>query len=233
MTFGPIKVTLKNTYQRYPGGPIVYQRAVPSDLRNRYSGKTVKHDLKTANIALAAKKVEELNRRYEAEWAGLRATPESSPIALKVHAAALLKTFGLAPGTADSDSDAAGIFYDRLEDKRQRYARNDHDVYENADFEEYLNPIEHEALKLIQNKQLPTLTTALELHLAIHPQRDDHKFTTYQRRAFATLLEVTGDKEIGKFSRKDARAYLDAALPTAKTTTVRRRLGVMSAVFAT
>lgn len=233
-TFGPLQVTLKNTYQRSPGGPIVYQRAVPSDLRDRYSGKTVKHDLKTADIALAAKQVEALNRRYEAEWVGLRAAPESSPQALKVHAAALLGKYGLTPGApVDAENPAADLFFDSLEDKLQRHAAGDQDTYDNATPGEYLSPVEYAAFKALQGKQLPTLSDALDLHLSIHPQRDSLKFTTYQRRAFATLIAVTGDKSIGEFKRSDARAYLAAASLAAKTATVRRRLGVMSAVFAT
>lgn len=78
--------------------PSSIRRAVPSDLRNRYTGKTVKHDLKTSDITKAAKLVEALNRRYETEWAGPRAAPESSPQALKVHAVALLGEYGLTPG---------------------------------------------------------------------------------------------------------------------------------------
>ncbi|MDP3864910.1 MAG: tyrosine-type recombinase/integrase [Rhodoferax sp.] len=224
-------MTLKNTYQRHPGGPIVYQRAVPSDLRDRYSGKTIKHDLKTADIAHAAKQVEALNRRYEAEWAGLRAAPESSPQALKVHAAALLSEYGLAPG--DANDPAADQFFDRLENKLYRHAAGDQDRYDNATPADYLTPVEQAAFKALQGKQLPTLTDALELHLSIHPQRSNERFNQYQRRAFATLISVTGDKPISEFKRADARAYLGAALLTAKTATVRRRLGALSAVFST
>ena len=149
-TFGPLQATLKNTHQQYSGGPIVYQRAVPRDLRDRYSGKTVKHDLKTADIALVAKQVEALNRRYEAEWVGLRAAPESSPQAIKVH--------------------AADLFFDSLEDKLQRHAASDQDTYDNATPAEYLTPVKHAALEALQGKQLPTLSDALNLHLSVHPQ---------------------------------------------------------------
>ena len=72
-TFGPLQVTLKYTYPR-SNGSIVYQRAVPAKLRGRYPGANVKQDLKTTDIVLAA--------------------PESSPQALKVHGAALMKTMG-------------------------------------------------------------------------------------------------------------------------------------------
>ncbi|MDP3192613.1 tyrosine-type recombinase/integrase [Rhodoferax sp.] len=225
---------LKHAHRRDPKDPdssIIYQRGVPSDLRDRYPGKMHKHDLKTSDITKAAPMVEALNRRYEAEWAGLRAAPESSPQALKVHATALLSEYGLAPG--DANAPAADQFFDRLENKLHQYAGTDQDRYDNATPADYLTSVEQAAFKALQGKQLPTLTDALELHLSIHPQRDDTKFTTYQRRAFATLTAVTGDKNMADFKRTDARAYLDASLLTTKTTTVRRRLGVMSAVFAT
>ena len=236
-TFGLLHVTLKYAYPRNPKDPgsnIVYQRPVPVDLRDRYPGKTIKHDLKTADITKAAPMVEAFNRRYEAEWVGLRSAPESSPQALKVHAVALLGKYGLTPGApVDSENPAADLFFDSLEDKLQRHAAGDQDTYDNAAPADYLTPVEHAAFKALQGKQLPTLSDALDLHLSIHPQRDNLKFTTYQRRAFATLIAVTGDKSMEGFKRTDARAYLDAASLTAKTATVRRRLGVMSAVFAT
>jgi integrase len=231
MTFGLLTVTLKYTYRR--SNTIIYQRAVPSKLADRYSGKTVKHDLKTTDLARAEKAVVALNRRYEAEWAGLLAAPGSSPASLKAHSAALLKTFGLVPGSPHNDADAADVFFDRLKDKRQSFARGDEDVYENADHADYLTPVEHAALKALHGKQLPSLSDALDLHLSIHPQRGNTTFVAYQRRAFDTLIAVTGDKAVADFKRPDARSYLDAALLTVKTTTVRRRLGVMSAVFAT
>lgn len=234
MTFGPLVVTLNYTHPRDPKDPkssLIWQRGVPKDLRDRYPSKLHKQDLKTSDIAKAAPMVEALNRRYEAEWAGLRAAPESSPQALKVHAAALLSEYGLAPG--DANAPAADQFFDRLENKLFHHAGADQDRYDNATPADYLTPVEQAAFKALQGKQLPTLTDALELHLAIHPQRDDTKFTTYQRRAFATLIAVTGDKSMADFKRTDARAYLDASLLATKTTTVRRRLGVMSAVFAT
>lgn len=48
MTFGLLQVTLKYTYRR--GSTIFYQRAVPAKLAGRYPGKTIKHDLKTADL---------------------------------------------------------------------------------------------------------------------------------------------------------------------------------------
>lgn len=223
-------MTLKNAYQR--GGTIIYQRAVPSKLRDRYPGATIKHDLKTSDLALASRKVGELNRRYEAEWAGLLASPESSPQALKVHATALLKQFGLSPG--DVDLPAADAFISRLQEKQAAHAQGDRETYENAELSEFLMPVEMEALRSLNGLQRPILSDALELHLSLHKKAADGKFVAYQRRAFRTLIAVTGDKVMEDFCRNDARNYVNEALAAgASTGTVRRRLGAMSSVFTT
>lgn len=232
-TFGLLQVTLKYTYTR-SNGAIIYQRAVPAKLRVRYPGPTVKHDLKTKDIAVAAKSVTKLNQRYETEWAGLITAPESSSQALKIHAVALLTAYGLAPGAANVESDAADLFFDKLEDKRQRHAGDNRDTYDNADLADYLAPVEHEALKLLQGRQLPTLSDALELHLSAHQKKDDVAFTVYQRRAFASLLAVTGDKPVNALTRDDVRRYIAQSHKRgAATATTRRLMGAMRAVFTT
>ena len=70
MSFGILQVTLPFTYSR--GKTIYYQRAVSTDLRDRYTGKLIKHDLKTADWSRAAPMVAKLNKRYASEWEGLR-----------------------------------------------------------------------------------------------------------------------------------------------------------------
>lgn len=114
-----------------------------------------------------------------------------------------------------------------------RYAGGDEEVYRNAADTDFLSPVELEAGKMLHGEKKDTLTDALELHLGIHPQRDEARFVQYQRRAFDGLVAVTGDKAMEDFGRKDARAYLEESLGKVKTATVRRRLGVLSAVFAT
>lgn len=236
MTFGLLKVTLKNTYRR--GNTIMYQRAVPAKLAGRYSGKTVKHDLKTSDLTIAEKAVALLNRRYEAEWAGLLAAPESSPASLKAHADAFLKDRGLKPGApmgyapTENHPVSVSLLHDEADGKRMHFAGGDEWLYRNAEPSDYLTPIEMEAGKRLHATHAKTLSDALEFHLELHPQRHDARFVQYQRRVFASLISVTGDREIDTFKRADARTYLEAALLNVKTTTVRRRLGVLSAVFA-
>jgi len=231
MDFGPVHVTLKNTYQRSPGGPIIYQRAIPSDLRSSYPGKTVKHDLKTTDIAEAARAVTAFNKRYEAEWAGLRAAPGSASQSVKAQATAMLIRHGLTPG--DMTSDNADVFLSGLQEKLHAFARGDEAIADDAAPAEYLSPVEVVALRMVQGKQRDTLTDALALYLEVHPKKDAPKFVTFQSRAFASLVAVTGDKDIAAFTRADVRAYIAASLLRVKTASVLRNVGVLSAVFAT
>lgn len=231
-SIGILRVTLKNTYIR--GKTIIYQRVIPKALQHRYTSRTIKHDLKTNDVAVAAKAVAVLNKRYAAEWSGLKASPSASPSSVQEHAGALLKAHGLTPGGAGSAPEAEDVFFDKLQDRHERYAGGDREVYEAALPTDYLPAVELAALKLLKGTPEPDkLQDALELYLSVHPKRDNTTFSLYSRRAFATLIEVAGNREVAAFKRADARAYLDATLASSKTTTVRRRLGMLTAVFAT
>lgn len=229
---GCLEVTLKNTYQR--GKTIIYQRAVPTKLRDRYAGRTVKHDLKTSDIAVAAKAVAVLNKRYDAEFNGLTASPDSSPQSLKAHAIAFLKARGLTPEGKDNEDMAVELFHDALDLKREQYARNDGEVYRNAHPKDYLTPVELEAWQRLYGTAPKTLNDALELHLEIHAKRDDVKFATYQRRSFATLTTILGNMAFEECDRAAARRYLEGMLSRSVTTsTVRRNMTTIAAVFNT
>lgn len=228
--FGPLVVKLRYAYLT-PSGTIYFQLPVPVDLQPRYGKKTIKVSTGSKDLVVAGRKIEALLRKYKAEFAGLAASPESSPKALQAHADALLAVYGLAPG--DTESPAADAFFARLDEKRIQAARGDQELYDDLPHAAFMSPVELAAFKKLQGTNTPTLSDALDLHLSIHPQRDDAKFVRYQRRAFDGLIAFTGDKAIADFKRTDARAYLEAALLTAKTATVRRRLGVFSAVFST
>lgn len=231
LNLGPLQVTIKYTYPR--GATTIFQRAVPSDLKSRYPSATIKQDLKTSDPIKVARLVSAINDKLESEWNGLRAAPESSPKTLKIHAVEFLKDRGLIPIAANNDPLAIELLHDQMDQKRMNYARGDDDAYRNAAPEDYLSPVELEAGKQLHGTHTECLNDALDLHLRIHPQRDDERFVEYQRRAFAGLVAVTGNKAIDNFSRSDARAYLEDSLAKVATGTVRRRIGVLSAVFAT
>jgi integrase len=211
LSFGPLKITLAKTYQH--GNSLYYQRHVPTPLRDRYPVKILKHNLKTLDPLKAASLAAALERHYNAEFSALKDSPDATPAALKAHATAFLRQWGLEPQSPSNNPMAVELLQDYIDGKRAHFAGGDESVYRNAGNEEFLTP--------------------LEAHLRIHPKRDNERFVTYQRRAFASLIAVTGDKAIDEFLRADARAYLEATLLRVKTTTVRRLIGAVSAVFAT
>lgn len=135
------------------------------------------------DIPTAARKVAALNKKFEAEWSGLLAAPDSSPQALKVHATALLGAYGVTPGTAAAAASLeAAHFLDALQDKAHAHAITqglDDSEYHELAPADFLPPVELAALKLLHGHSLPpSLSEALELHLRIHKKRDDLKFTT-------------------------------------------------------
>lgn len=223
-------MTLPHSYSR--NGIIYYQRAVPKDLQDRYPHKLLKINLNTGDIVRAEKCIRKLNAEFEAEWSAMRAAPQSSPKALKVHAEALLREFGLQPSPAANDPSAVSLFYDHLDVKREAYADGNEYVYRQNPAEEFLTPVEMKAAQLLAGKSKETLSDALEVYLGIHPKREDEKFNTYTRRAFETLIAVIGDKTIDDLSRDDAHRYVKAESQLS-TGTVRRRMNTINAVIKT
>ncbi len=234
LTLGPLKVKIKYTYTR--GKTTFYQRAVPSDLHDRYPGKTIKKDLKTADPIRVARMVEALNKQYETEWEALRSSPELSPKTLTIHADKWLEQHGLKPHSKDNDPKAIELLLDQIDRKRERWADQQDDpeaAYKNPEPDKYLTAVEIEAGRRLFGKKQPVLSDALDFYLQTHKNRNNAKFVEYQSRAFGNLIEAVGDKPVVSLTRADVRLYVDKAVSNGqKTATVRRRLNVMSAVFS-
>jgi integrase len=226
-------VTLRYSYVR--GSKFYFQRPIPKDLQDRYNGaKLVKVSLGTSDVRIAARKIEQLNKKYEAEWTLLRASPDSTPESIQERAIEELQKWGLSADPTTNDSDAVDLFRDHLDDRRARYVGGDEEAYWNADGSEYLSPVEIRAAQLLAGAVRPTLSDALDLYLKVHPKRGDETFVSYTRRAFATLTDAIGDKPLDELSREDAHAYVTKGLARGnKSGTIRRRLNTIKAVVET
>lgn len=235
LTFGPLQVKIKYTYTR--GNAVFYQRAVPADLHDRYPNKNVKVNLKTSDPLKVARKVEQLNRHYESEWEAMRTAPELSPKALAVHADKWLERWGLKPFSQDNDPMALELLRDHIDERKQEWAARQEDpehAFAYGESDQYLTPVEIEAGRRLFGKKAPRLSDALALYLSVHERRNNAKFVEYQTRTMNALIAVVGDKAVDAFSRADARLYVEKCLETGqKTTTVRRRLNVLTAIFNT
>ena len=231
-SFGLLSVTLPYCYTRGPS--IYYQRAVPGDLQERYGAKRIKVKLATSDIRSAAREVAALNRRFEAEWAALRAGPDATPKSVREQAAAILGQWGLAPDSRGADEDAEGLFYDHLDRKRERFAEGDEEPYRDAEGSEYLNAAEIEAARMLAGVSKPRLSDALDLYLKVHQKRGNAKFMTFVKRSFGKLVTAVGDKAIENVERQDGHQFVSKMQAEGYATgSIRRDLNVLRSVIGT
>lgn len=226
-------VSIKFVYQR--GSTSYYQRKIPKDLLHRYGGSThIKINLKTLDPALVARKVQTLNFQHESLWEALRRDPSITPSSLRESARLLLAQHGLKPAPAVNDDPELFHFYELLESKAIEYAQGDELEYRDTPIEEYLSPTEIEAIKLLNEKPQLLLSDALPIYLEGHAKQSNKRFTDGTTRIWETLIAICGDKPVDTFSRADANTYVTKSLENGvKTTTVRRRIATIKAIFNT
>lgn len=241
-------LTLRIRYIYSRSGKYYFQKAVPGDLRDKYKGKTIKVPLGTTSPHELAKLAEHWNSRLEAEFNRLRDDPTASPASLKSHAKAYLQQWGLAPGykplSGPYETTPLDLLYAHLDDKRVAYAENAFDeglfssrdeAYKLASAKQYLSPVELQAVKLLNGEEHQTFgEDAFNLYIADSGKASKQKFVSDARRAVESFLSATGgDRPIEQVTREDVKAYIKAELTTGKkTTTIRRRLKSLRAIYA-
>ena len=232
LTFGSIfELTIRYAYLR--GNTYYYQRKIPVDLLERYGGvQLIKVNLKTTNLKKIAKQISALNKQHESIWSLLRLDPTLKPFPVHKEAIKLLANHGLKPKPATNEEPNIDQFIDLLQVKQEAYAQGDEEIYLNAESEGYLDPVEIEAVRLINEAPKFRLSDALEIYLNGHLKKNDEKFCTYTRRVWNKLLEIVGDKEFEQVSRADANTFITKRLDeNSKTTTIDRQISVINAVF--
>ena len=230
-----ITLTMKYVFPR--GKTSYWQRVIPLDVRDRYPhGRNVKVNLHTQDPRVIASKVAKLNKEHEALWDAMRRDPSLTPSSVKEEARKLLAVHGVSE--RKSDEMAVSLFFDKLDEKRERYASRHEDpeeAYHSATLEDFLTKPEAEAVKLVQSSGLVLISDALELYLREHQKRGQARFDkleTYTRRIIAKLVKVLGDKVLAEVSREDAYTFRDYLLGSLKTDSVKRNINVVKAVFA-
>ncbi len=150
ISIGPLTLKLKYTDVRKDTGSIVYQRPVPKALLGRFTGKLIKHDLKTKDVLQAAKLVVALNKKYDALFAALENSSDMSPPAVRSRAEHMLKTYGVAEG--DTESAAADLLIAHFDSFLETYAAGDEESHRNAVPADFLPPVELQALKMMRGE---------------------------------------------------------------------------------
>jgi hypothetical protein len=206
-----LSLDIRYVYLR--GKTYYFQRKIPRDLLHRYPGSThIKVNLKTNDPALIAKRVQELNKRYESTWAALRRNPELKPYSVREGGIKTLAQYGLKPGSVDNHEYFLGKFFDDLDEKRIAYAEGDPEVYYNVDPEEYLDPNDIEALRLLNDDSKFRLSDALQVYLEGHKNKNRKKFRADTERAWGRLITIVGDKELEHVSRADANEFVSRGI---------------------
>lgn len=232
LSFGSIfKVSIRYVYPR--GDTYYYQRKIPLDLLERYGGtQLIKVNLKTADLKQVARQVGALNKQYESIWASLRSNHNLKPLSVREASIKLLAKHELKPRPAINEELSIDHFIDSLQGKREAYAQGDEHAYWNAGLEEYLNPIEVEAVRLINEGPKFRLNDALEVYLGGHKKKNDKRFRVYVSRVWDKLITILGDKEFEQVTRADANGFVAQGIAEgSKTTTVDRQVSAIRAVF--
>ncbi|MBK6869493.1 MAG: tyrosine-type recombinase/integrase [Burkholderiales bacterium] len=220
-------------YQR--GEVWYFQRAVPGDLLGRYPGKNIKRSLKTRDPIKAARLAASLNERYDAEFDGLRQSPDTSPASLKVHIREFLRGYGLAPHAVPegkADPDALELLEEILDAKRPSYAVRPGDEAREPSPADYLSPLELAARQALYSPKRDTLSDLRDVYVTTHRKRNRLAFTQYTDTVFDSLIAAVGDKPVDAFTREDAHAYVAARLERGnKTGTARRRIQALKAAW--
>jgi integrase len=234
-------VMAKHLFSR--NGVRYYQRRIPKDVAHHYPKRRrskIVVPLGKVSLAEAAKKAAELAMQDETLWAAYRGEQHKGEREVRSAALALLDRYSLKPGdqlkSSDQEIDALiDVFREaQIEPDREAYADGDEQAYQRAKPEDYLSPVKMEALKQLFGEERFLASDALELYLAQHDRGKSPKFWKDINLAFSRLYEVVGDLPIASYRRDHVRVLRDWMLKEGnKTTTVRRRLGVIRAVFNT
>lgn len=233
LLFGSIiTVSIRYTYLR--DASYYYQRKIPKDLLDRYDGqKSVKANLNTLDPTELAKKVTTLNRLYESTWESMRNNSSITPTSIRANAINLLAQYGLKPlPTLNTDLNIE-LFLDLVVDpKRDKAAQGDDELHKTISPHDYLTTTEAEAYKLLCTAPKLLLSEALSIYLSGHQKKNDEVFKRYVTRIWTKFVEILGDIAFESVTRANANEYVEKLLATGnKTTTVRRSLNTVKAVF--
>jgi integrase len=226
------KLTIRYVYLR--NNTYYYQRKIPTDLLERYGGtKLIKTNLKTLDIREVLSKVQALNKHYESTWETMRNNASITPSSVRHSAIALLKQYGLNPLPAINNEDYIDHFMDLVvEPKREAHANGNEDTYRGSSPEQYLTPVETESFRLLRTAPKLLLSEALDIYLNGHQKKSNETFRVYTQRSWRKLIEILGDIPFEEVSKKHSNLFVDKTLESGvKTTTVKRLLSVIKAVF--
>lgn len=244
---GLIRVTVRYVKRLKPGAPYSYFRRIPEELRAHYKGKRfLRPSLQTHNLAEATKKAAKITAELEALWSTLRSTegrstklttPENREAARALLAHWGLQPGDLAPGIDRPDWFDPGEITDSYFGRRygEVYLEARHNPRDPDGGDRFLDAVELEALRQLREdprKPSVLLSDALARYLADHDKGDQPKFAADAKRCIGQVVSAVGDFPLTHYQREHAIMVRESLLGSGnKTTTARRRLNTITAVF--
>jgi integrase len=204
-------------------GRFYYQRRVPADLQARIGRTVIKRPLQAIDKAAAIREVSQHAASDDALWRALRAHEGLVPAEIQQAALSLLAGHGLEAGMGTAHP-ATDTFVDAVVED----ARVSHDEYDLN----RVDPVRRAAFDALKRAPVELLSTALRYYLDDHRKSHDSEFVRVTKRDWTQMVEIVGDIPLDKFGREQARLVRDKLLESQRTTSVRRRLNTLRAIFA-
>ena len=218
-----------------------YRRSVPKDLRQHYSQPTIFKSLRTKDEKMAAVLCASMDRQYEMEFSRLRRGLPKRPAPAKHQLGTdKLMQFGIDLTVTDEGTVQHA---DRIEPFETHIMNLLHDAVgvERMNEIHYRNePLPVESLPVAERTAYELLTDVFDLTASEYPKEyinlkrreGDRKFETSVNAAIDFLLKYLPDKAPRDYRRYEIRQLIDGHLSAGlKTTTVKRRLNTLRAMF--
>jgi integrase len=217
-----VALSISTQYLQLRGSKYQFRIRVPKHLARHYDGRReIRKSLGTSDSTTAVRQAEALAQRYLAEFKLLTEGKPVTPQHVIETARELM------------DSHSLESFIQLVaEPARDRYADGNHDLYDDAEIQEFLSPAEFQAYEQLSDPQAVRLSDALMIYFKHHQKGADAGFVAKVTRDWNTLMQFTGDIRFSELSRQQVYGLVDLLKAAGKkTSTIRRTLNALGAVF--
>ncbi|GGI15722.1 site-specific integrase [Oxalicibacterium faecigallinarum] len=221
-----VKVTIKHLALR--GAIYWFVKRVPTSLVKQYGKQSIRLSLKTSDLRIATRKAQAFAEKYEREFQVALGKSDLLPASSATAASRLAADHSL-DTFIDHVAEPARVRHAESFKEKREY------VYEEAQLEDFLTPIQLATFKLLQSPRHSDiaflLSDALNLYFQTHKKGNNEAFVAKQTREWNKLIESIGDIPFDQLSRANVRDHMTMlGNQGLKTNTIRRSMNTCRAV---
>ncbi|TPQ31824.1 site-specific integrase [Cupriavidus pinatubonensis] len=236
-----ITMKVKYLWRKTPTGSYYYKRPVPKDVQGPGGRRFVQVCLHTTDPKEAARKIQALAAKSDQEWEHQRNPSRATTIA---QATRMLHEHGVDPSNPQEDPEALDVFFDMVEGQLPERVREAHyDAYQEGltigpkDIDQHLPPATAAALAMAQGRMSFLASDCRDQYIQARAHTD--RAVRAATIPFNYLIELFGDRDIGKYKRAEANKYVQHLLSGGHsssgkgiaTTTVQRYITTLRAAW--